>query len=44
MSVSANSSVSDSNVPQTLAGQTALVSGAARGIGAAIAKSLAAAG
>ena len=44
MSVSANSSLSDSNVPQTLAGQTALVSGAARGIGAAIAKSLAAAG
>ena len=44
MSVSANSSPSDSNVPQTLAGQTALVSGAARGIGAAIAKSLAAAG
>lgn len=44
MSSAVNSHPSDSNVPQTLSGQTALVSGAARGIGAAIAKALAAAG
>jgi len=44
MSSAVNSHPSDSNVSQTLSGQTALVSGAARGIGAAIAKALAAAG
>lgn len=44
MSSAVNSHPSDSNVPQTLSGQTALVTGAARGIGAAIAKALAAAG
>lgn len=44
MSSAVNSHPSESNVPQTLTGQTALVSGAARGIGAAIAKALAAAG